>query len=165
MKAFLLIILFSGLMLVSKAQMFDRYIGIRMGYANGLFYETQINDMDSYRFMYSSRNKGMHFTAMKITRKYKTEQLPEEFSLYYGYGGHIGYVKWNKAVTNKEIGYYWDQRSAAVFGLDAIVGISYDFKRQPISVTFDVKPFFDLLGPDGFNAMPYDFAFGAIYCF
>lgn len=165
MKTFLLLTLFSSMVLVSRAQMFDKCIGIRMGYANGLFYETQIDDVDSYRFMYSSRNKGMHFTAMKITRKYKTEQFPEEFSIYYGYGGHVGYVKWNKAVTSNEHGYYWDQRSAPVLGLDAIVGISYDFKRQPISITFDVKPFFDLLGPDGFSAMPYDFAFGAVYCF
>lgn len=165
MKTILIIAIFLATIIPLKAQMFDRMIGLRMGYTNGIFYETQIDDIDSYRFMYSSRDKGRSLTAMKITRSYKTRQLPDHFSLYYGFGGHVGYVKWNEKITDLDHGLYWEQRSSPIVGLDAIIGISYDLTRQPISFTLDVKPFFDLLGPNGFKPMPYDFAFGVVYCF
>jgi hypothetical protein len=164
-KTLLILVILLVSYLTALSQSFDKYVGIRMGYTNGLFYEMEKDEMESYRFMFSRREGGSNFTAMKITRKYKLEELPKQVSLYYGYGGHVGFVKWDEKVTDPKYGYYWARRSSPVFGLDAIIGLSYDLVKQPISITFDVKPFFDVLGQDGFNAMPYDFAIGAVYCF
>ena len=91
--------------------------------------------------------------------------MSDMLSIYYGYGAHIGYVKWNENKNDTKHGYYWEQKTGLVLGLDAIFGISYDLTQYPLSFTFDVKPFFDLLGADGFKFRPYDYAFGAVYYF
>lgn len=165
MKTLLTLILCLTLSTVLSAQMYEKSIGVRLGYSNGIYFEKQNNAIESYRFMFGKRDGGRHLTAMKIQRKYKMENMPDMLSMYYGYGAHIGYVKWNESVNDSKHGYYWEQKSGLVLGLDAIVGISYDLIQYPLSFTFDVKPFFDLLGADGFKFKPYDFAFGAVYYF
>lgn len=132
MKTILILAILLVSFLNSKAQSFDKLVGVRMGYSNGLFYEMEKDDMESYRFMYSVREGGSSFTAMKITRKYKVDELPKQVSLYYGYGGHVGFSKWDEKVNDPKYGYYWQKRSSPVLGLDAIIGLSYDLVKQPI---------------------------------
>ena len=144
--------------------MYERSVGVRLGYATGIFFEKQNEDLSSYRFLYTWRNNGRHFTAMKLYRRYRLDEIPESFSIYYGYGAHAGFIKWSQEVNN-ENGYYWDKKSAPVLGVDVLVGISYDFEKLPISFTADVKPFFDFWGKKGIGGSFLDFSIGAIYSF
>jgi hypothetical protein len=147
------------------AQKFERSVGVRLGYSNGIFFDIQNNDLSSYRFMLNWREGGRQVTALKFFHQYKVDKLPSFLSLYYGYGIHAGYSKWDQYKQDMEHGYYWEVVSAPVIGLDALIGISYDLERLPLSVTCDVKPFFDFWGKKVFRAMPLDVAVSAIYHF
>jgi hypothetical protein len=163
-QLFITIILFIS-MTSLMAQKFERSAGIRFGNTNGIFFDIQNKDLSSYRFMVSWRESGRQLTAMKFFHRYKVDKLPRYLSFYYGYGVHAGYTEWNQNKRDKEHGYYWEKVSAPVAGLDAIIGLSYDFERIPVSITGDVKPFFDFWGRKVFKAVPFDFAVSAIYHF
>jgi hypothetical protein len=147
------------------AQKFERSAGIRLGYSNGIFLDIQNKDLSSYRFMLNWRDGGRQLTAMKFFHRYKVDKLPTFLSLYYGYGIHAGYEKWDQHKQDLEHGYYWEEVSAPTVGLDALVGLSYDLEQLPISVTCEAKPFFDFWGKKVFRAVPIDFAICAIYHF
>jgi hypothetical protein len=167
MKIFYILLLcipFIGVKQLS-AQQYEKAVGVRMGYSTGIYFDKQNSDLSSYRFMMSWRENGRHITAMKFFRKYRMEQLPDFLSLYYGFGFHAGYVKWHEQRNDPEFGYYVQRKTAPVFGVDAIIGLSYDLTKMPVSLTCDIKPFFDLWGKDSFKAQPYDFAIGAVYYF
>ncbi len=157
----LAVLTFSSLM----AQRFEKAVGIRAGQTRAIFFDVQNKYLSSYRFMLSWRENGSQFTAMKYFHQYKMEIFPEYISLYYGYGIHAGYVKWDQYYQNTEHGFYWDEATAPVIGLDGLLGLSYDFKRLPVSITLEVKPFFDFWGKKIFSPNPFDFAVCAIYCF
>jgi len=145
------------------AQMYERAVGVRLGYSTGIFFDQQNSDLSNYRFIMSWRDNGRHLTAMKYYRKYKMGNIPQYLSFYYGYGLHAGFVKWNQQTNDPDYGYYMERKTAPVFGIDALIGVSYDFTKLPISLTCDIKPFFDLWGRNAFTAAPYDFAIGAVY--
>ena len=147
------------------AQKFERSVGVRLGYSNGIFFDIQNKDLSSYRFMVNWRDGGRQVTAMRYFHRYKLDKLPKYLSFYYGYGIHAGYSKWDQYKQDMEHGYYWEEVSAPVVGLDALIGISYDLERLPLSVTCDAKPFFDFWGRKVFNAMPLDLAVSVIYHF
>jgi hypothetical protein len=165
------IVLFASLLAV-RAQSFEKAVGIRLGYSNAIFFEKQNDELSSTRYMLNWRENGRQFTAMKIFRRYNLDQFSDfqlgdiagKVSFYYGYGVHGGYVKWEQPITDEQ-GHYYKTQSAPVFGLDGTLGLSYDFKRLPLSLTLDTKPFFDYWGRRFFQMAPFDFAFGAVYVF
>ena len=148
-----------------QAQKFERSVGVRLGYSNGIFFDIQNKDLSSYRFMVNWRDGGRQFTAMKFFHQYKMDKLPGYLSLFYGYGIHAGYAKWDQYKQDMEHGYYWEEISAPLIGLDGLVGLSYDFDRMPLSITGEVKPFFDFWGKSVFKAIPFDIALCVVYHF
>lgn len=161
---FFILILTFGLV-NAKAQKFERSVGVRLGHSTGIYYDVQKEDLSTLRFMVTFRENGDQFLAMKYYHNYKIEKLPENFSIYYGYGFHLGYIKWNQYIQSDEHGYYWEELPAPVLGLDGLVGVSYDFRRLPLSITCDLKPYFDLWGKNIFKAVPFDIAIGVNYNF
>ncbi len=157
-------ILFFALSTV-KGQKFKRAAGIRLGHSSGIFFDVNHKDLSTLRFMVTFREGGDQLTVMKYFHNYKVSNLPGYLSIYYGYGVHAGYVKWDQYLRNSEHGYYWEEMTAPVAGLDALVGISYDFKRLPLSVTCDLKPYFDFWGRRIVSVVPFDFALGVSYSF
>jgi hypothetical protein len=162
-------IIFTSILLLAMssvmAQRFERAVGLRLGYSNAIFFDIQNKDLSTYRFMVSWRDNGRQFTAMKYFQYYKVDFLPSYLSLYYGYGIHAGYTSWDQYFRNEEHGYYWEEVSAPVVGLDGLIGVCYDLKRVPMSLTAEVKPFFDFWGKRIFNIGPFDLAISGIYRF
>ena len=146
-------------------QKFERAVGIRIGYYNSVFFDIQNKNLSTYRFMVSWRENGRQLSAMKYFQHYKIDYLPKYLSIYYGYGIHAGYTSWDQYFRNEEHGYYWEEASAPVLGLDGLVGICYDMERVPISITAEAKPFFDFWGKRIFNLGPFDVAISGIYRF
>lgn len=165
MKRAILTILILLVVTSLMAQRFEKSVGVRVGQTNAIFFDVQNKDLSSYRFMLSWREEGTQFTAMKYYHLYKLDNFPDYISVYYGYGVHAGFTKWDQYYRNTEHGYYWDEASAPVFGLDGLIGLSYDFKRVPMSITCELKPFFDFWGKKIFSPYPFDFAVCAVYCF
>lgn len=147
------------------AQKFEKSIGVRLGYSKAVFLDIQNHDLSNYRFMISWREGGRQFSAMKYFQQFKLDKLPGYLSIYYGYGIHAGYSTWEQYKQDTEHGYYWEEISAPSFGLDGLIGLSYDFDRIPVSITCDAKPFFDLWGKSIFKAVPTDIGISAVYHF
>jgi hypothetical protein len=165
MKGILIGLLFLLTGTVVFAQKYERSAGVRMGYMYGVFLDIQNEDLSSYRFMVNWKDKGRQFTAMKYFQKYKVDKLPSYLSFYYGFGAHVGYNRWDQYKRDTEFGYYWEEVTAPVFGLDGLIGLSYDLNYMPVSITCEVKPSFDLWGKNIFKAVPFDFALCLIYHF
>jgi len=115
--------------------------------------------------MVNWREGGRQFTAMKFFHHYKLDKFPKFLSLYYGYGIHAGYSKWDQYKQDLEHGYYWEEISAPVIGLDGLIGVSYDLEQMPVSITCEMKPFFNFWGKTVFKTAPFDFAICAVYHF
>jgi hypothetical protein len=164
MKIILSIFVTFALATTLSAQCFNQAVGIRGGITSAIFYDKGTNELTTTRYMISSRSDGMRFTYIKYKQFYKMDELPDNFSFYYGFGAHIGYARWSEAVSNFE-GYYWQSHTAPVTGVDGLIGISYDMQRMPISFTFDAKPYFDVWGKNIFTPKPFDVAFGLVYSF
>lgn len=172
MKYYITLFALLVFLLVSNAQNFEKAVGFRSGGSSAIYFETIDSDLSSTRYMLNWREKGRQFTAMKVFRRYDLDKYSDfqlgniagQLSFYYGYGAHAGYVKWDQFVKNST-GQYFDLRSAPVLGLDGLLGFSYDFKRLPISLTIDVKPYFDYWGRRFFQMNPFDIGIGAVYVF
>lgn len=162
MKHFLLLITVMALLpCMLPAQSYERALGIRSGSSRSIFYETPNDELSSYRFMLSNRNGGQNVAIMKIFRRYKMPEIPEYLTFYYGYGAHAGYVRWKEEYDNRADRHF----SAPIAGLDAIVGLSYDFTEIPVSLTIDARPYFDYGGANIFSISPGDICLGAILYF
>lgn len=157
----LLLFLIVLLPAILPAQNYNRSLGVRTGSSRSIFYEVPSDALSSNRFMLSSRDGGQNIAVMKIYRRYKMPEIPEYLTFYYGYGAHAGFVRWEEDHKNREDRHY----SAPIAGLDAIVGLSYDFTEIPVSLTIDARPYFDYGGANIFSISPGDICIGAILYF
>jgi hypothetical protein len=165
MKYILLLLVLMFTLVTAKAQKFEKAVGLRLGHSTGIFYDIEKEDLSTLRFMATFRGGGDQFTVMKYFYNFDVENLPENFSVYYGYGIHAGYVAWDQYIQSEDHGYYWEEINAPVIGLDGLIGVAYDFRRLPLSITCDVKPYFDFWGKNIFKAVPLDVAIGVNYSF
>lgn len=155
MKLFLfvpLLILFASPI---SAQDFEKSIGVTKGASNGIYIEIPNDELTSYRFMIQNRDRGYTFTAFKIYKHYDIDKLPNELSLYYGFGVHGGFVSWEETINKGKHDEEDITFSSPVFGLDGIIGFSYALGKTPLSITLDVKPFFEFGGPRLFRVSPF----------
>lgn len=161
-KAFL--ILFIVLPTISFAQLFENAVGIRGGLTAGFEYRFYTDDANSYKFLLGTRDGGVQFHALKEFHQYDLFEFTDRLVLVYGAGMHIGYEQWDKHYVDGNTSWYED-RTAFLAGLDGLVGVEYLFYEVPISLGFEVKPYFDLLGREMFNVQLFDFAFTVKYLF
>ena len=166
MKKITLYIALAILCTTVKAGDFERSIGVRFSGNSGIYFDQLNPDLSSTRIQLGWRQEGTQVTAMKIFRRYNLDQLPENFSFFYGYGAHAGYVHWkhyNSYIEGE--GTYWTERYAPVFGLDGICGVSYNMKKMPLAFNLEVKPYFDYWGKEYFKLNVFDFSLSVEYNF
>jgi hypothetical protein len=73
------------------------------------------------------------------------------WQIYLGGGLHGGV--WNRDGVRRWDGdsFYWDNDTDPIFGIDAIGGVEYKFKRIPLSLSADMKPAINFVPePDAF---------------
>ncbi|MBN1769178.1 MAG: hypothetical protein JXR50_08935 [Prolixibacteraceae bacterium] len=162
MKHLLLYCIFAtALPTLLQAQSYNQAIGVRTGSSRSIFYEMSAPDLSTYRFALNWRDGGRNLSAMKIFKKYKMDNLPDHLTFYYGFGAHAGYVSWAEKRNFDEERHY----ASPIAGLNAIIGLSYDFTEIPVSLTIDASPHFDYGGPFIVNISPAEFCIGAILYF
>jgi hypothetical protein len=140
-------------------------IGLRMGGSSGFFFDIDNKDFSTIRLQLSDRNKGQQFSVLKYQRIFKHEKLPADFSFYFGFGAHAGYVKWDMRKTRDDDDYRYNEYAAPVLGLDGLVGVSYHLEGFPVVVSLEAKPYFDIWGKSIFSMNPFDFGFNVAYIF
>ena len=164
MKHLLLISVFVILSCQVFSQGFKQAAGIRAGLTGGLEYRIYTDDLNSYKFLLGSRERGVLVHAIKEFHRYDLFTFTDQLNFVFGAGVHIGYERWDQQYYNYNTSYYVT-RTAFIAGLDGLAGLEYMFHDVPISLGLEVKPYFDLFGREMFDFQLFDFAFTAKYHF
>lgn len=164
MKRLLLFSAFVVLSCTTFSQGFKQAVGIRAGYTGGVEYRIYTDDLNSYKFLLGSRERGVLAHALKEFHRYDLFTFTDQLNFVFGAGVHAGYERWDQQYFNYNTSYYVT-RTAFIAGLDGLAGLEYMFRDVPISLGFEVKPYFDLFGREMFDFQLFDFAFTAKYHF
>lgn len=115
----------------SKAQLYDRAIGVRLGTYNGITYKTKVADNHAIDFSlnYAVRNNddSFYFTGLYEVHADAGHILPN-LLWFYGAGGSIGSR----------------QHSGLLLAVDGVIGLDYKFEGEPINISLDWKPALEL---------------------
>ena len=170
MKIFLSI-LFSLLITSSLAQEYKNSAGFRIGQTDGFTYKRFLTDNGAVEFMLGF---GGYDKGLRAYSNYQWNyQIPAQFTnnmyLYYGVGGHVGYIRANlgkeyyendsSIVTKNE------EKSYYAIGVDGIVGLEYRIYTVPLTVSVELKPYFDFYDLRYTKWDFWDFGFTVKYIF
>jgi hypothetical protein len=164
MKHLLLISGFFIISCVAFSQEFKYAAGIRAGYTGGVEFRVYSDDLNSYKFLLGAREGGAAFHAIKEFHRPNLFSFTDQLNFVYGAGVHMGYERWNQQYYNYYTNYYI-KHTAFIAGIDGLAGLEYIFREVPVSLGFEVKPFFDLFGREMFDLELFDFAFTVKYHF
>lgn len=136
-KIFVILVLVLTVSLASASGNFA--LGLRGGNFSGISART-LNNGRGMEFLLTAGNSG--FKIAGIYESHYAIDNAQGLTWFLGFGLHAGL-----SGTNFET-------STVSFGVDAIIGIEYSFESLinfPISVSFDYKPAFDIIGGWGTN--------------
>lgn len=147
------------------AQNYERALGIRVGLTSGVEYKKFINYDTAIEGLISFQRGGTQFTYLRVYHHPIMLFMEGTVLFYYGFGGHFGYTRW----SNKKYyinGYTYRRRVTAFnLGIDANIGVEYQFPDNPFVLSFDYKPYYEVSMPQDFNTNNYDFAISLKYSF
>ena len=119
-------------------------IGLRFGSASGITYRYTLAENRALEGVLSVRSNSTSSTFRLVGLYQYHKELPmDNFSWYYGFGGSIGNYTY-KAFTNNE-GRNIPKSTELSLSIDGIVGVEYSLPTAPISLSLDVKPYFDFV--------------------
>lgn len=167
-KIFILLFVLAGITSL-QAQVYDRELGIRMGYTSGIVGKVIKDNKTAIEGMLGFRQGGMQFYALVESYKPLIVDPKVNWTIYFGGGGHLGYVNGysKQKYWNSYYGYYKEEVwvSGMVIGIDGVIGTEYTFPKVPIVVSVEFKPFLELQAFQKVVANFYDFGFGIKYKF
>jgi len=162
----LLLILFSVSMF---GQMYEKRLGIRMGYTSGISGKIIKDRKIALEGMLGFRKGGLQVYGLIERQKPLIVDGIHDLQLYFGGGAHLGYVNGVdrfRSYNGPSGVYYYEERVVGpVIGLDGIFGAEYTLIKVPLTFSIDFKPFLELQSFYKFKANFYDFAFSIKYTF
>lgn len=129
---------------VAYGQLVERNaVGARFGSASGINYRYTLTNDRAFEGILSiqSNSVSSRFRLVGLYEYFKP--LVGDFSWYYGVGGSVGSYKY-KSFTDPS-GNLHHSKSELSLSIDGIVGIDYSIPNTPISISLDLKPYFDFL--------------------
>jgi len=164
MKRFLFLILLTTISYCTHAQEFKQAAGIRLGWTPGFEYRIFADDYHSYRFLLSTRDRGLQAHVLKEFHQYDMFNFSDQLVFIYGAGLHAGYERWDVLHYNNN-SQWQTTKTAVVAGVDGLVGVEYLFYNAPVSIGLDAKPYFEFFGKEFFNIQLFDIGFTVKYLF
>lgn len=146
------------------AQDFRQAVGVRIGLTAGFEYRVYTDELNSYRFLAGSRDRGLIVHGLREFHRINLFDFTDRLNVVFGGGLHVGYERWDQQIVSGNTVYY-QTRTAFVTGLDGLAGLEYMFHEVPVSLGIEVKPYFDFFGKEMFDVELFDFAFTAKYHF
>ncbi len=171
MKSILALIMLSVTAFTCSAQFYKNSSGIRLGYTSGLTYKHFINREQAMEFIASGRNEGFQITSLYQFHKPMEIGFHDEFFLYYGVGGHIGYERLNDQklrgpyIPGGDPEFQVDERSFFTMGVNTVLGIEYRWLKIPMTIGLDIKPYLDFIGMRRTKVRFWDTALSFKYIF
>jgi hypothetical protein len=141
-------------------QTISKAFGIRAGQTSGLVYHAPINEDRMIMSIFGPRDGGLVLTCLATTEHNFPMPLPKNCHFYIGFGGHLGYFK---DQPDPEDNYH--KRYLPSIGVDALAGFEYFLTIYPVSLSIDVKPYVNILGPYNFFSGLNDIGFSIKYNF
>ncbi len=169
MKRLLPIILLCIIGFSSQSQSFERQIGLRLGVMSGITGKVIKDKNTAIEGTLGFRKGGVQLYTLLEAYKVLDGNTNQSWFLYFGGGAHLGFVNGYNRVRrwSNSTGYYWEEERTAgpVIGLDAIMGIEYNFKALPIALFFEIKPLVELQSFNKIRTNFYDSGLGIVYRF
>ena len=78
------------------AQEFKQSVGFRAGLTSGFEYRIFSDDIDSYRFLLGTRDRGMLAHVLREFHKPDLFEFTDQLVFVYGAGIHAGYERWDE---------------------------------------------------------------------
>ena len=148
---------------------YEQSAGVRLGHTSGLTFKKFLIDEEALEITLSGRRDGIQIGAMYLFHQPMEFSFNENFYAYYGIGGHLGYEQFGKLsktlVSVDPPMFVFEQRSFYVMGADAILGLEYRWLSVPITIGFDVKPYFNFIDLQYTKALFWDSAITVKYVF
>ncbi len=131
-------------------QTVERAAGLRLGHSAGVAYKKFTTEEEAFDLLVSGRNEGTQFTALYEFYKPLEVSFDENFYFYYGVGGHLGYEKYDGLrkvlVSDDPLKFVFEEKNYFVMGVDLIAGVEYRYLSVPMTIAFELKPYFNFIG-------------------
>jgi len=169
MKKISIIILLLSFGLSSQSQGFERQLGLRFGTMSGITGKVIKDKKTAIEGTLGFRKGGVQLYTLLEAYKVLDKNTNQNWYMYFGGGAHIGYINgYNKVRRwSNSSGYYWEEEYTAgpVIGLDAVMGVEFNFPSAPLTIFFEVKPLVELQSFSKLRTSFYDAGFGIVYRF
>jgi hypothetical protein len=166
---FLTIPFFVLLSFFGYSQQYRQSLGVRLGNTSALTLKNFVAEEEAIELMLSGRRSGMQLTTLYEFHHPLEFSFNENFYVYYGIGGHVGFEKYDdldKTLTNVDPPeFVYDNKQYFLIGIDGIAGIEYRWLSVPITISFDLKPYFSFIGMRYTNALFWDAGLSFKYIF
>ncbi|MFK5856445.1 MAG: hypothetical protein QM503_09970 [Bacteroidota bacterium] len=169
MKRYFAILLLVSFWLSSQSQVFERQLGVRLGTMSGITGKVIKDKKTAIEGTLGFRNGGIQIYTLLETYKVLDKNTNQNWYLYFGGGAHVGYVNGYNRVRrwSNSNGYYLEEEytSGPVVGLDAVMGVEYNFPSMPLTLFFEIKPLVELQSFNKVRTFFYDSGIGIVYRF
>ena len=151
-------------------QDYERAAGVRLGHTSGVSYKKFIVESEAVEMILSGRKDGTQFTALyEFHNPIEVSFEEENFHFYYGVGGHLGFERFNDLnkvlVSDTPVEFIFEDKSYFTMGLDIIAGVEYRYLSVPMTIAFEVKPYFNFIGMRYTNSQFWDAGISVKYIF
>lgn len=126
-------------------------IGGRFGSSTGFTYRYTSNELRALEAIVSMQSNSKR-ARFRLTGLYQyVKPLTGDFNWYYGFGGSIGSFKEKSYLMQtvdehgNPVNAWSDEKKELSLSIDGIVGIEYNIPTAPLTLSLDVKPYFDFL--------------------
>ncbi|MGB3467370.1 MAG: hypothetical protein WBA74_18950 [Cyclobacteriaceae bacterium] len=155
----------------SLAQSYEHSAGVRFGHTAGLTYKKFLVEEQALEVLVSGRNEGMQITLSYLKHNQMEFAFNENFYFFYGVGGHIGLERFDdleKSIILNEEGepaFIFEDKNYFTMGVNGHVGIEYRWLSIPMTISMDMKPYFNFIGMRYTRNKFWDAAFSLKYIF
>lgn len=153
---------------IAKSQSLGRQVGLRAGYRSGFYYQvtTQTGNAETGLFVMAGFHEhGVQLTGLKVIYEMALSEISPDLILAWGYGGHAGFIFTDHVAFLGEDFYFYHERFCPVFGIDGWGAAEYRFRKIPLILSLNVKPYIEMTIPSFVKIIPFDFGFSCAYTF
>ncbi len=169
MRVIITVFLLAIAFLANAQQEYEKSAGVRLGYTSGLTYKRFTVNNEAISLMLSGRKEGVQITAIYLFHQPLELSFNDRFYIHYGVGGHLGYERFgdiSKAIINESGDeFVFQEKGYFVMGIDGSLGVEYRWLELPMTIGFDVKPFFNFIGMRYLRAKFWDAGISFKYVF
>jgi hypothetical protein len=115
--------------------------------------------------MVGFRKNGLQITGLRLFYEISLSEISPDFYLVWGYGAHAGFVITNQLSFLGEKYYFHSEKFCPLVGVDGWAAAEYRFRKIPLILSLNIKPYVELTTPSFVNVRPIDLGVSIAYSF